>query len=343
MISPQSPLLHEWPADPDDPLICIHGCGVEPHDVLAGEECPARLRAFVDATAFQGRKFDEALATMREHAETAERHQRAAETEATTQGHRVITLREGIAAALGLAEGSPGLASDVELLEDLGHAKRLYDITSRSLRGVEEELTDAGCPACDSYAAGVRWLRRQGGRDDNAREIREALGLSAGADGYEAIAEIRRLRAAAVSFYGVAEVLGWERNGKAIVDPDLASRKARAVRAGAAGHNTLRNGIAHALGYGDGAGTTTDADLVAELRQRVDGAREDALADETLQIARILGIDTAHDYDLLSAVREVAGLALIGVGHRIRMTRAALDADRELERRLAGGLVGGAS
>lgn len=41
-------LPHEWPADPRDPLVCIHGCGNTPADVFPEEECWRRLRAALE-------------------------------------------------------------------------------------------------------------------------------------------------------------------------------------------------------------------------------------------------------------------------------------------------------
>lgn len=66
------------------------------------------------------------------------------------------------------------------------------------------------------------------------------------------------------------------------------------------------------------------------------------LANETLQIAHTLGIDIAHDYDLLATVREVAGLALVGLRERIAARQAAVEADEATMGRLARGLGGGA-
>lgn len=42
------PLPYEWPADPRDPLVCVHGCGCEPGDALIEDECPRRLRAALE-------------------------------------------------------------------------------------------------------------------------------------------------------------------------------------------------------------------------------------------------------------------------------------------------------
>ena len=44
-------LPHEWPTDTRDPLVCTHGCGAEPGDVLVEDECPRRLRRALDAAA----------------------------------------------------------------------------------------------------------------------------------------------------------------------------------------------------------------------------------------------------------------------------------------------------
>lgn len=61
------PLPHEWPTDPRDPYLCVHGCGCEPGDVLIEDECPRRLRAALDAARAEERgpepgiTWDEAL------------------------------------------------------------------------------------------------------------------------------------------------------------------------------------------------------------------------------------------------------------------------------------------
>lgn len=46
-----APQPHEWPADPRDPLVCVHGCGNTPADVFPEEECWRRVRAHADALA----------------------------------------------------------------------------------------------------------------------------------------------------------------------------------------------------------------------------------------------------------------------------------------------------
>lgn len=82
------------------------------------------------------------------------------------------------------------------------------------------------------------------------------------------------------------------------------SAEAEAARQGRA-RQELRDGVARAMAYADGAGLTTDEDLVAELRGRLDAPTPDAFADESLEIAHALGVDTSQDYDRVATVRAL--------------------------------------